>query len=282
VAGEPSPTLRRRELASRLRELRLTAGLTVDDVARRLYCSPAKVSRIETGSRAVALRDVQDLCRLYQVHPAECELLMELARQSRERSWWQAYDVPYKTYIGLEIAAAKISTYLSAVVPGLLQTEDYARALVAGMVPGLGMHQIRQAVDVRLIRQKILTRDNPPQLHVVIDEASLHRTVGGATTMFEQLQTVIARASLPNVTIQVIPFEAGPHPGMDSPFTILEYDEDRSSDVVYVEGLIGNIYLERPEDLQRYRRVFDHLKALAFGSKDSLGRIEQIAQKYEQ
>lgn len=281
MAHEPSPTLRRRELGARLRELRVEAGLTAEEVAGRLLCSTAKISRIETGGRGVSLRDVRDLCGIYGTDDAERERLMTMARESKQRGWWQEFDVPYKTFLGLEAAAASISDYDSGVVPGLLQTRDYARALVEGMEPKWEVGRVQQAVELRMIRQELLTKPDAPRFWTVVDEAALRRHVGGPEVMRAQLDALCERAALPNVTVQLIPFEYGAHPGLDSTFIILSFEERGASDVVYVEGLIGQFYLERDTDLQRYRQRFDDLRAIAFGPKDTVARIRAIQSDYE-
>lgn len=281
MVDHATPTIRRRELGSRLRELRQQAGMTVEDVATELLCSAAKISRIETGGRGVSARDVRDLCGIYRVDPAERDHLMALVKESKQQTWWQEYDVPYKPFIGLEAAAASIHHYESSVVPGLLQTEAYARALTEGMVPRLESDSIAQAVEARLIRQRILTREDPTQLHTIIDEAALRRVVGGREVMHGQLDDLVKRAALPNVTVQLIPFEAGAHPGQSSTFMILDFVEPTVSDVVYIEGLIGNVYLERSSDLERYTEVFEDLQAVALSPAESADRIDAIRRGYE-
>jgi transcriptional regulator with XRE-family HTH domain len=271
-----SPTLRRRELAARLRDLRLRAGLTAEDVATRMLVSPAKISRIETGARGVSLRDVRDLCEIYGADADEHEHLAALVREAKQPSWWQRYDLPDATYVGLESAAATILDYESTVIPGLLQTEDYARAVTEGVLCDAGPEIVQQRVEARLTRQRLLGQDSPPLLWTVVDEAALHRVVGGPGVMRAQLEALVDRAALPNVTLQVIPFEAGAHPGMDSTFILLHLEEE-VSDVVYIEGLVGNLYQENPADLARYRRVFDQLRAIALSPKESALRISAVA-----
>jgi len=281
VVEHSSPTLRRRELGARLRELRQQANLTVEQVADELLCSAAKISRIETGAggRGVNPRDVRDLCQLYRVEGAEREHLMALVKESKQQTWWQELDLPYKPFIGLEAAAVSIRDYESGLVPGLLQTQEYARALIEGMVPRLGADMVQQSLDARLKRQEILTRESPTRLHAIIDEAAVRRVVGGPEVMREQLAALIERAALPNVTVQLIPFEAGAHPGQDSTFMILE--EPTGADVVYIEGLVGNVYLERPADLERYTDVYDDLRSIALGPKDSVARFRLIERSYQ-
>jgi transcriptional regulator with XRE-family HTH domain len=273
----PSPTVRRRELGARLRALRAKSGFTVEDVAGWMEVSPAKISRIETAARGVSLADVRFLCELYEVGAEERDRLLRLARESRRRSWWQQYGLPESlaTYIGLEDAAVSIHQYETSLVPPLLQTEDYARALVTGAAPDLAAEQVDALVQARLTRQSLLAADQPPELWAVVDEAALHRLVGGPEVMRTQLEALADRSRPRNIILQLIPLEAGAHPGMDSAFTILQLQE--VSDVVYVEGLIGNFYLQNPGDITRYRRAFDQLRAIATSPRDSRERITALA-----
>ena len=272
-----SPTVRRRELGARLRELRTASGLSVEDAADRLEVSPAKVSRLETGARGVNIADVRVLCEVYGVPPAERDRLLTLARESRRRSWWQEYGLPdsLSTYVGLEDAATAILQYLTSLVPPLLQTEDYARALTGDIAPWLSEDEVEQRVAARMARQSLLTGDRPLKMWAIVAEAALRRLVGGAGVMRGQLTELAERSRRPNVTVQVIPYEEGAHPGMDSAFTLVQLAE--VSDVVYVEGLIGNFYLQSDRDLERYRRAFDHLQAAALSPKDSRTRMNAVA-----
>jgi transcriptional regulator with XRE-family HTH domain len=273
----PSPTIRRRELGARLRALRLAAGMTVEDVAGHMEVSPAKISRIETAARGVSLADVRFLCDLYRVDPEDRDRLISLTRESKRRSWWQQYGLPESlaTYVGLEDSAVSIQQYETSFVPPLLQTEEYARALTSGAAPDISAEQVDQLVQARLTRQGLLTSAEPPELWAVVDEVALHRLVGGPDVLRAQLETLADRSRPRNVTVQVIPLEAGAHPGMDSAFTILHLEE--VSDVVYVEGLIGNFYLQSPADIVRYRRAFDQLRAIALSPRDSRDRISALA-----
>jgi transcriptional regulator with XRE-family HTH domain len=180
-----SPTVRRRELGARLRALRTNAGLTVEDVAGEMEVSPAKISRIETAARGVSLADVRFLCDLYGVTGEDRDRLLTLIRDSRRRSWWQRYGLPESlaTYIGLEDAAVSVHQYETSLVPPLLQTEDYARAVIAGSAPDLSAEQVEALVRARLTRQDLLTAEQPPELWAVVDEAALHRLVGGTEVM---------------------------------------------------------------------------------------------------
>jgi transcriptional regulator with XRE-family HTH domain len=276
VAGS-SPTVRRRELGARLRDLRTGLDLSIEEVAARMEVSAAKVSRLETGARGVSISDIRILCDLYQVSSEERERLLNLARESRRRSWWQEYGLPesVQTYLGLEDAAVSMLQYETSLVPPLMQTEAYARAVTSGIAPWLSEDEVDQFVRARLTRQALLTADRPPELWVIVDEMSLHRLVGDAGIMREQLAALAEAGRPPHVTLQVIGLEAGAHPGMDSAFTILQLQA--VSDVVYVEGLIGNFYLQSPNDLARYKRAFDHLQAVALSPETSRRRIQAVA-----
>ena len=201
--------------------------------------------------------------------------LMTLAREGKQQAWWQSYDLPYSTYVGLEAAAVAIKDYDSAVVPGLLQTADYTRARHEGTMPRLEADQIERRVEVTLTRQLVLTQEHPPSFWSILDEAVLHRVVGGPAVMKAQLEHLIKASSQPQITIQVIPYEVGAHPALDSIFTIVEFDSSVPG-VVYVEGLVGSIYLERPEDLDRYRQVFDRLRTIALSPEDSIALMQTV------
>lgn len=278
VAETRNPALRRRELGAVLRTLRTERGLTIEQVAEELLCSPSKVSRLETGQRGASPRDIRDLSELYQIDPAQREHLAELAREGKSHGWWQSYDLPYGTYVGLEAEAISICDFEPSAVPGLLQTMDYARAIHEGALPRLSPEIIDQRLEVRRNRQAILTRDEPPapQLRAIIDEAVLHRVVGGASVMSAQLDHVIRVSELPNVTVQVLGYEAGAHPALDSTFILLEF-EDPVPGVVYVEGLVGQLYLDRSQDLRRYEHVFERLGSLALSQQRSRDLMAQVS-----
>ena len=275
-----SPTVRRRELGALLRGLRLDRGMTVDQVAEQLLCSPSKVSRMETGQRGATLRDIRDLCDLYSVSDEdERERLMDLAREGKRQGWWQSYALPYTTYVGLEQEAASLKIYQSATVPGLLQTASYTRAIHKVGIIRLPDEVIEERVNERRARQQRLTGTNPPEVEIILDEAVLHRPVGGPSAMREQLDRIAAVAEYPNVTLQVLPFNIGAHPAMESDFTILAF-ESQAATVVYVEGLSGYMYLERPADIVRYDEVFGRLRATAFTPGDSVDMIAKIRETH--
>lgn len=276
-----SPTVRRRELGARLRALRAERGFTVEQVAERLLCSPSKVSRMETGQRGATLRDIRDLCDLYGVNDEdEREQLMYLARQGKRPGWWQGYELDYfATYVGLEESAVSIKFFASSIVMGLVQTEAYARAMHEAGPEDFRSERIDELVEVRMKRQQLLTRDPPLEVHIVLDEEMLHRPVGGGAVMRDQLRKLVEVSASPHTEIQVVPYKVGAHPGMGSNFTVLEF-AGSAPDVVYVEGLSGWTYLERPHDLDRYRKVFDRLCEMALNPRDSMRLIEGIAAAY--
>jgi transcriptional regulator with XRE-family HTH domain len=275
-----SPTVRRRELGALLRALRNEKGLTVEQVADRLLCSPSKVSRMETGHGIATSRDIRDLCVLYHVtDAAERDRMMTLAREGKRRAWWQSYDLAYANYVGLEEEAVAISAFQSSVVHGLLHTPDYARAGHEGAMPRLDPHRIDLQIEAKLTRQRILTQEDPPRFHVVLDEAALHREVGGRRVMAEQLAKILQAAALPNVVVQVLPYDRGFHPAVESNFTILELPNPAPG-VVFVEGLIGSTYLERPDDLKRYHEIFNRLQSIALNSKDTADLIAKLQLGY--
>jgi transcriptional regulator with XRE-family HTH domain len=281
--AERSPTLRRRELASRLRELRKQAGLTVEDVARELLCSPPKISRIETGTRGASLRDVRDLCRLYRVSDSEQARLMTIAREAKQQGWWNKFDdLGIESLIGLETEAKRISGHDASVVPWAFQTEQYARAVIKGVLPRMDDRILDERVTARMIRQEILGSPEPPYLWSLIDESALHRAIGGNGVMREQFDKILEVAAASNVTVQVVPFEAGAQPGLDNTFMLLEFDSSVQSPVVFVENLAGYLYLERDAEIERYREALEHMRACALSPANSVKYIEKIRKALEE
>jgi len=271
-----SPTVRRRELGVLLRALRNARELTVDQVAAELLCSPSKVSRMETGQRGATARDIRDLCGLYEVtDPAERERLMTLAREGKQQGWWQSYDLPYMNYVGLEQEATTIRIFHSASVPGLFQISDYTRALHRIAAPPLEDSAIEERVKERLTRQQLLARETPPQVEVILDEAVLHRPIGSPAIMREQLGYIIGAAGRPHVSIRVVPYAAGAHPALDSNFILLEFDGPTPT-IIYVEGLVGHIYMESAQDVARYQLALRLLRDLALSPQDSAAFMEKI------
>ena len=277
-----NPTLRQRELGIRLRELRNRSGLTVEDVAEKLLCSATKISRLETGARRPSLRDVRDLCSLYDVDESTSADFMRLAREAREQGWWTQYDdLKLDPYIGLEQVAKSITTYTMYYIPALLQTEEYARAIITGIAQRISSEILQQRVEARLRRQQLLYDDNRPRYRVLLDEAVLHRTVGGPTVMAAQLEKVLQTERQGQVTIQVIPFSIGAHASADVHFVLLEFAEESDlSPVVFIEGLRTNQYLERKDDITRYREAIELLRDSALSPRDSIQLVDEFRKTY--
>lgn len=264
--GARPPALRRLEVGAALRRHRKTAQLTTAEVIQRLGISASKLSRIETGNRSVQVADLYRLCELYGVDADERTRLMRFADESRQSSAWKnldSLDFVNVEYLELEGAASAVDDYKSSTVTALLQTPDYTRALIRAFAPNTPADMVEEQVSARLRRQTdIFQRPAPPRLSFVLDEAVLRRTVGGLTTMRAQLHRIADLADHDSTTIQVIPFEAGAHLGMDSLFTILSFQE-AVRDRVYVDGLLEPTYLETMKEIQRYRATFSSLRDLA-------------------
>jgi hypothetical protein len=252
----------------------------MEEVTSRAMFSPTKLSRLETGRVGASPRDIRDLCIVYGItDPAERDRLMGLAREGKQRAWWQRYDVPYATYIGLEAEAASIRNYDTDIVPGLLQVEGYARALFA-VDPDFSPVKIDNSVEVRIRRQALLTKGDAPIFHFIIDEGALRRPIGGPAVMKAQLDRIMQVAILSKITFQVIPLGVGAHPGLDSNFVIVEFDKPVVNDVVYLEGPAGNVYLESVADLARFRRFFGLLQSVALDPEGSIALTAKIATAY--
>jgi transcriptional regulator with XRE-family HTH domain len=285
MATDQSPTVRRRRLALELRRLREAARLTCEEVAEHLECSASKISRVETGRVSVSPRDVRDMLEIYGVSGQERDSLVQLARDSRQKGWWHAYsdtiNPQFATYVGLESAASEIRVYEVSLIPSLLQTEDYARAIItSGIMNGTG-EEMERSVALRMARQPALTRDDdPPLLWTVLDEAALRRRVGGSELMRAQLEHVLELSSLKNVAMQVIPFGAGAHPAMGRPFVILVFPERVDPDVVYLEDLTSAFYLEDVEEVDRYNVFFNHLRATALSFDESAALITSVLKDF--
>ena len=283
MADESNPTLRRRELGFLLRQLRTERGLSVEEVTSRAMFSPTKLSRLETGRVGATPRDIRDLCIVYGItDTAERERLVELAREGKQRAWWQHYDLRYATYVGLEAEAMSISNYDTNVVPGLLQVAGYTRALFEVSEPPYTPAAIERNIEARIRRQAVLTRDDAPRLHYIVDEIALRRPIGGSAIMAAQLARIIEVAGLPMVNFQIIPLGVGAHPGLDSNFVILELETPMVNDVVYVEGPVGNIYFESSADLERYQRIFSRLQTMALSPEDSVALAGRISASHEE
>ncbi|MFB6893012.1 helix-turn-helix domain-containing protein [Kitasatospora sp. NPDC056327] len=285
MSANINPTVRRRRLGAELRKLRDQAGMTAEEVAGRLMVSQSKISRLENGRRSISQRDVRDLCDVYNVADDSMRAsLMEMARESRQRGWWHDFNdmpTPYSVYIGLEAEASSIRAYESSFVPGLLQTEQYAQAVVEGTQPDTDALSVQRRVQVRMKRQDRVNGENQlGSLWTVIDEAVLRREVGSKEVMAHQLKHMLELSQRPNITIQVIPFSHGAHPGMTGTFSLLEFPESADSTVVYFEGVTSDLYLEKEADVRRYTSLYDHLRAAALGVAETRSLIADIEEGY--
>jgi transcriptional regulator with XRE-family HTH domain len=272
--------VRQRELGTRLRELRTGLGLTVDQVGAELLCSATKISRLETGARRASLRDVRDLCRVYGVD--DPEPLMELARRAREPGWWSHFDdLGIQPYIGLEQDAHAITSYSMYWIPALLQTGDYARAVIRGISRKMDLRVVNDRAEARLLRQRRFDAPNRPAYRALADEAVFRRQVGGSAVMKAQLDKILTWEALDRGSIQVIPFGAGAHASADSNFDLLEFgDNSRQMPIVYVEGLATNQILERPAEVARYREAIEYLRDSALSTADSAALIASLRDGY--
>ena len=282
MAERISPTLRRRRLATRLRQLREQAGLTVAAAADAVEWTPSKVVWIE-GNRGKRPHpnDVRLLCGAYSASPEITESLVQLARDGRMKGWWDPYahylPNPYENYVGLEAEAATVLNFELGMIPGLLQTADYARAMIEGPAE-IGADKVDKRVEVRTTRQTYLRQDPPMRLLTVIDEAALHRQVGGPEVMRAQLRHLIDIAEeLPRVTIQVIPFARGAHPSMTNGFAILQFPEPEDPDVVYIENAAGGLWLEKDAEVTEHHVAFQHLLGTADSARDTIALIAKMA-----
>ncbi|MEU7843647.1 helix-turn-helix transcriptional regulator [Micromonospora sp. NPDC049114] len=258
------PTVLRMLLGAQLRRLRESSGVTREGAGWEIRSSESKISRMELGRVGFKERDVSDLLTLYGVSDeGEREALLKLARDANSPGWWHRYGdvLPswFQSYLGLEAAAALIRSYEVQFVPGLLQTREYARAVVLLGHGAAGVAEIDRRVELRMQRQQLLHRDKPPQLWAVVDEAALRRPIGGAEVMREQLVALIEATKSPTIRLQVIPFAAGGHAAAGGAFTILRFGDQELPDIVYIEQLTSAIYLDKRDDLDYYAVAMERL-----------------------
>lgn len=276
----PSPSVRLRRLAAQLRELREGAGLTQEDVSERTGKDRSTLYRLESAQQRPQKSTLIQLLDLYGVTEPQRGELLALLRDAGQRGWMQPYrsELPevYSDYIGFEAQARSISNYESLFVPGLLQTEAYARAQLRGTLPTATDAELENRVAARMERQSLLFKDDAPKLWAIMDEAALRRLVGGRGVMREQIARLLEARSLPNVTIQVIPYGAGAHPGMDGSFVILEFPDGDDPSIVYVESAAGGLFLEQDAEMRRYILMFEHLRAAASGLDATAALLEAI------
>jgi transcriptional regulator with XRE-family HTH domain len=281
MAAGTGPAVRRRQLMTELKRLRETTGLTQEDVAGQLDWHPTKIMRIETGRTAPHPNDVRVMLGLYGVADnGVLAGLLKLAKDARQRGWWYSYkDVlisRFELFLGLESEADTIRDFELSMIPGLLQTDDYARELIRGLM-AFDAAEIERRVELRMARQQILAGDDAPQLWAILDEAAIRRVVGGQAIMKAQLLHLADCAEHGRTTIQVLPYSAGPHPGQSGPFIILGFAEPTEPEVVYMETVGGNLYVDKPEEVRLFSTVFDQLRAVALSPSQSAAMLQALA-----
>jgi transcriptional regulator with XRE-family HTH domain len=277
------PSVRVRQLARELRRLRIAAGFTGEDVAQEFHWSAAKVSRLETARTSVTIADLRRLLDFYSVSDDLGDRLIDLAATAHERGWWEAYagsiPQPLLTFIGLEADASVMRSHRIGVVGGLLQTEQYAFATIDSYVPARPPGEIDRLVQVRMKRQERLREGEPLELWTILEEGALRRRVGGAAVMRDQLNHLLDLSSLSNVTIQVLPFEVGAYPGPGMHFNILSFPGSVYPDIVHVEELTGDLFVEDEKRIFSYVLAFEEIRRMALTPEDSLALISQIAEE---
>jgi hypothetical protein len=279
AAKDEGPTLRRRRLAAELKKSREEAGYTQESVSRHFEWHSAKVTRIENARVPVTARDVNDLLTLYGVRDVDYrEALLALARQGKQRTWWTDYrDVMRPgNFVGMEADASITRVWEPIVLPGLLQSEAYMRALIGTGRRHERKETIERRVALRRTRQARLTAPSPLQVVALIDESVVHRVVGGPSVMDEQRRKLIEVAALPNVSMRIVPFDAGEHPFMGGSVALLEFPDVAHLDVVYLEGLAGDYYEEQPAEVKRYRDEFERLRSRALSEQSTVALIEGL------
>jgi DNA-binding XRE family transcriptional regulator len=285
VQPESGPTVGRMLIGSTLRRLRAENGITRDEAADAIRASAWKIHRMENGQVGFKDRDLVDLLRLYGVtDQEEIAALLQISRAANSPGWWFRYGdvVPpwFRTYIDLESAASLIRTYQAQLVPGLLQTADYARATIAGMLLSRSPEEVERRITLKLARQQILKRPDGPRLWAVVDEAALRRPVGGEEVMREQLKQLIDAANLPSVVLQVLPISVGAHTAMAGAFTILRFADLELPDIVYVEHLTNAQYLDKRDDVNPYLHVIDSLSTSAAPPRKTLDILHAILREF--
>ncbi|KAA2254929.1 helix-turn-helix domain-containing protein [Solihabitans fulvus] len=282
-----SPTVWRRWLAFELTRLRQEAGLDQKAVSKALRCTVGKVSYIETAERPVVLRDLDEvLLPLYNVPKDRWPTYLDAAKRSRQKGWWESHgqaSLPswFSLYVGLEQGAAQIRTYEGQFVPGLLQTRDYTEAVLRRSTAERADSEIERLVQLRMARQDALVREpDPLRFWVVLDEAVLRRVVGSPSVMRSQLRHLVDAVRHPKITVQVLPFAHGAHPGMTGSFSILGFQWPADPGVAFVEYRSGALYLEQSHEIEAHTVAFEHLCALALTPDDSVTMVENVAEEY--
>ncbi|MBQ0926273.1 helix-turn-helix transcriptional regulator [Saccharopolyspora endophytica] len=279
----PGPNLRRRELGRELRQLREQAGKKVADTSKYAGLTVTTINRIEGGKQVILPRNVRLLCQFYGVEAPLSDNLVRQAEESNERGWWAMYSdtMPewFEKFVGLESDADELWNYSPIVVDGLLQTPEYAQAMFGVRASAVDEQTLQRSIGLRKARQdRVNCEKNPTRLHVVLDEAALRRAVGGEEVLRNQLRYLVTMAAKPNMTIQVMPFAAGAHLGLQTPFSMLRFPEGFDDmDAVYVENLRGGVWLERPNDIKHYTEVFEQMRAEALTPAESVEFMDSLA-----
>nr|WP_240974208.1 helix-turn-helix transcriptional regulator [Nonomuraea sp. FMUSA5-5] len=279
------PTALRILLGSQLRKLREAKNVTREEAGHLIRGSESKISRMELGRVGFKERDVADLLTLYGVVDQQARsAVLDLVATANEPGWWHRFNdvLPtwFQAYVGLEEAAARIRTYEVQFVPGLLQTKEYARAVVTAGAAGIGAEEIARRVDLRLERQRMFDRPDGPVFWAVIDEAALRRPIGGAEVMRAQIEHLIDLMRQPNITIQIMPFSFGGHSAEGGAFSILRFPDSDLPDVVYVEQLASALYLDKREDVDRYTEVMERLCAVSTTPDETIELLRTIAEEF--
>jgi transcriptional regulator with XRE-family HTH domain len=280
------PTVRRRRLGAELRRLREAHSLKLEEVAERLDLAPSTLSRIETGKAPTKSAYLTAMLELYQVaDPGARKVLVDMAREGHRKGWWSIYDdvLPsgFDIYVGLEAEASGLRSYETDVVHGLLQTTEYAVAVLRELRPRDSEEQIKRVVDLRMERQRLLDQDPPLDLWLILDEGAIRRNIGGPAVMRGQLEHLIEASRWSNVTLQILAFEAGAHAGLIGPFSILEFPERADSDVAYTESVGGMIYLEKDREVRACAEAFDRMRASALSPAASVELIQQVSRELD-
>lgn len=283
--GAKPPTVRLRRLAAELRRLRADAGYSREQVEEQTGVNEGTLYRLETARARPQRRTLVALLDLYHVDEPLRADLIDIARTADGQGWLRPYhsELPeeYAAYISFEAEARSVRNYESLFIPGLLQTEDYARAVITGTLPMASQTEIEQRVQARMERQELLRGDKPLELWAIVDEAAIRRMVGGPKVIRAQLTHLREAAEQPDITLQVIPFDVGAHPGMPGSFVYMEFGEPTDPELVYVDTLAGDLFLEADADVRRYAAMFDHLRATALSPANTMRMISTVIERLE-
>jgi transcriptional regulator with XRE-family HTH domain len=277
---EYNPTVRGRRLIREIERLRRECGLSMEAAAHRLGWSTSKMYRLENGRSRITTDDLEEMLDLYGVHSPQREALIQLGRDARKRGWWTAYaDIFTGGYMSMEAEASSIRVN-AHMVPGILQIPGYARAVITATRPAITPEDAERRLAARVARQQALfSRDSPPEIHVVVDEGVLHRLVGGPASLRAQIAALHEAAARPNIILQVFPFAAGANAGMDGKFTLLAFPNGQDPPIAYVEGLMGDVYVEADDEVDRFSLAWTHLVTRALDPAESASMISAHAKE---